>query len=66
MVKCWGCGKEIEAEHDLKLVERIHETDLWTYHFHGWRCLADALIEKGMIEVVVRGVGVDEAGGGLL
>ena len=66
MCKCWGCGEEIETESDIKVVERVHGADLWTYYFHGWRCLGNALIKRGMIEVIVRGVGADEAGGSLL
>ncbi len=66
MVDCWGCGKLVQKEHDITLHERSNGKVLWTYMFCGWRCLADALIEKGMVEVVVRGVGADEAGGSLL
>jgi len=65
MVRCWGCGNEIETDRDIQLAERVGGNDIWVYNFHGWRCLAEAMIERGMIEVVVRGVGSDEAGGSL-
>jgi len=62
MVNCSNCGKPVDEENMIELNECFGAAQ-WGFKFHGWRCLADFMLHRQMIEVVVRAVGPDESGG---
>lgn len=53
MVKCYGCGREIEGDY-MELVEVYKDERVGVSPFHGYRCLSEFLLDRSHFRIVVK------------